>query len=267
MLKDISGLLSPNIDINKLRQASQEWITSIDKKDSLTTKKDVILALYDGILHLLDSGYSYADVVNKLKEQFQFSITSHTLKRYLQDIKDLRLKAEKEFKKAETKAKLAEAKAIKSLSSTNTITIDSVVESSSFLSDEFDLDSPKQALIASSALNLVTASVNSEITTSDLKSVVPKLANQSESPNLDSVTSNKKIKSAKPKSVVPRVVPPIEDSSTDIKSADSLPVDDSSSDVNFSTSLRGNDIPMDQDPRYSHLTPAQRESAKHFNRY
>lgn len=248
----ISGLLLPDMDINKLKDVSQQWITSVDKKSKLTTKMDVVSALYDGILHLLDSGYSYTDIVNKLKDELQFSITSHTLKRYLQDIKDVRLKAQKEIKKAETKAKQATARSLKSLPSINTITIDSTVESSSSLPDISDLNSSKQTLVSSPDLNLSTTSVNTEIISSEEKSIVPKLVNQSESSELNSVTSNKKSKSSKSKSVVPKLVPSVDDNFAGVELVESLPI---------------NSLPVDKDDPHSSLTPSEKALLKHYNKY
>jgi len=54
-------------------------------------------------------------------------------------------------------------------------------------------------------------------------------------------------KTAVPASVVPKVVAPTKDNFNDVESADSLPID--------------------EDPRYSHLTPAEKDMMKHYNRY
>ena len=56
-----------------------------------------------------------------------------------------------------------------------------------------------------------------------------------------------KSKTAVPASVVPKVVAPTKDNFNDVESADSLPID--------------------EDPRYSHLTPAEKDMMKHYNRY
>ena len=86
MTENIPCLPLPEININELTTVSDRWVESAKEKIKPVTKLDVVRTLEPGITALINSGYTYKAVCEKLKEDLHLDISVSTVRVYLQKI-------------------------------------------------------------------------------------------------------------------------------------------------------------------------------------
>ena len=108
MTANIPCLPLPEININELTTVSDRWVESAKEKIKPVTKLDIVRTLEPGITALINSGYTYKAVCEKLKEDLHLDISVSTVRVYLQKIY-------KEQKQDKAKTKRTAGKAAREL--------------------------------------------------------------------------------------------------------------------------------------------------------
>ena len=108
MTENIPCLRLPEININELTTVSDRWVESAKEKIKPVTKLDIVRTLEPGITALINSGYTYKAVCEKLKEDLHLDISVSTVRVYLQKIY-------KEQKQDKAKTKRTAGKAAREL--------------------------------------------------------------------------------------------------------------------------------------------------------
>lgn len=108
MTENIPCLPLPEININELTTVSDRWVESAKEKIKPVTKLDIVRTLEPGITALINSGYTYKAVCEKLKEDLHLDISVSTVRVYLQKIY-------KEQKQDKAKTKRTAGKAAREL--------------------------------------------------------------------------------------------------------------------------------------------------------
>jgi|JFJP01.1.fsa_nt_gi IS30 family transposase len=86
MTANIPCLPLPEINIDELTTVSDRWVESAKEKIKPVTKLDIVRTLEPGITALINSGYTYKAVCEKLKEDLHLDISVSTVRVYLQKI-------------------------------------------------------------------------------------------------------------------------------------------------------------------------------------
>jgi hypothetical protein len=86
MTANIPCLPLPEINIDELTTVSDRWVESAKEKIKPVTKLDIIRNLEPGITALINSGYTYKAVCEKLKDELHLDISVSTVRVYLQKI-------------------------------------------------------------------------------------------------------------------------------------------------------------------------------------
>jgi len=247
-----------------LDDLSERLFKTPPKKVKSKTKFEIIQKLEPAINSLIESGHSYLDICEILNNELKLNINVKTIRIYLNKIE----KEREVLISHDVAEDLSESKSSQPFSSIST--------------DLSEVSKSKSESLPFPVITESPSTVNSDLPISDLPvSVVPKINQPNKSStiktpiNTESNTGEvstplKKTKTNKPivpVSVVSKLVPPIENISNAVESVDSLPIDNSSNNVQSFNSVHGNSIPIDEDPRYSHLTPAEKDMMKHYNRY
>jgi len=108
MTANIPCLPLPEININELTTVSDRWVESAKEKIKPVTKLDIVRTLEPGITALINSGYTYKAVCEKLKDELHLDISVSTVRVYLQKIY-------KEQKQDKAKTKRTAGKAAREL--------------------------------------------------------------------------------------------------------------------------------------------------------
>jgi IS30 family transposase len=86
MTENISCLPFPEISMDELTAVSDRWVDSAKEKIKPVTKLDIVRTLEPGITALINSGYTYKAVCEKLKDELHLDISVSTVRVYLQKI-------------------------------------------------------------------------------------------------------------------------------------------------------------------------------------
>ena len=86
MTANIPCLPLPEINIDELTTVSARWVESAKEKIKPVTKLDIVRNLEPGITALINSGYTYKSVCEKLKDELHLDISVSTVRVYLQKI-------------------------------------------------------------------------------------------------------------------------------------------------------------------------------------
>jgi IS30 family transposase len=86
MTENISCLPLPEISMDELTAVSDRWVDSAKEKIKPVTKLDIVRTLEPGITALINSGYTYKAVCEKLKDELHLDISVSTVRVYLQKI-------------------------------------------------------------------------------------------------------------------------------------------------------------------------------------
>ena len=86
MTANIPCLPLPEINIDELTTVSDRWVESAKEKIKPFTKLDIVRNLEPGITALINSGYTYKSVCEKLKDELHLDISVSTVRVYLQKI-------------------------------------------------------------------------------------------------------------------------------------------------------------------------------------
>ena len=108
MTEHIPCLPLSEINIDELTTVSDRWVESAKEKIKPVTKLDIVRTLEPGITALINSGYTYKAVCEKLKDELHLDISVSTVRVYLQKIY-------KEQKQNKAKTKRTAGKATKEL--------------------------------------------------------------------------------------------------------------------------------------------------------
>lgn len=108
MTEHIPCLPLSEINIDELTTVSDRWVESAKEKIKPVTKLDIVRTLEPGITALINSGYTYKAVCEKLKDELHLDISVSTVRVYLQKIY-------KEQKQNKAKTKRTVGKATKEL--------------------------------------------------------------------------------------------------------------------------------------------------------
>jgi len=108
MTEHIPCLPLSEINIDKLTTVSDQWVESAKEKIKPVTKLDIVRTLEPGITALINSGYTYKAVCEKLKDELHLDISVSTVRVYLQKIY-------KEQKQDKAKTKRTAGKAAREL--------------------------------------------------------------------------------------------------------------------------------------------------------
>ena len=108
MTENISCLPLPEISMDELTALSDWWVESAKEKTKPVTKLDIVRKLEPGITALINSGYTYKAVCEKLKDELHLDISVSTVRVYLQKIY-------KEQKQDKAKTKRSAGKAAREL--------------------------------------------------------------------------------------------------------------------------------------------------------
>jgi len=108
MTEHIPCLPLSEINIDELTTVSDQWVESAKEKIKPVTKLDIVRTLEPGITALINSGYTYKAVCEKLKDELHLDISVSTVRVYLQKIY-------KEQKQDKAKTKRTAGKAAREL--------------------------------------------------------------------------------------------------------------------------------------------------------
>jgi len=108
MTEHIPCLPLSEINIDELTTVSDQWVESAKEKTKPVTKLDIVRTLEPGITALINSGYTYKAVCEKLKDELHLDISVSTVRVYLQKIY-------KEQKQDKAKTKRTAGKAAREL--------------------------------------------------------------------------------------------------------------------------------------------------------